>query len=381
MAYCKAIGENFDSEAAYASSFGPLNHKTVYYGAHGLKGLGNLDRRDEFNGYVKTGIERGLKARSTTAGGAGTAGYAMIPVYVDPRIIDTTRKYTPLVELFPRVTNRGMYADWNTITAKGGGFTAAEDASMSETTSTEDRNNTAIKFLYSVGRVTGPSQAAQPSYIMAGMMPAGGATGPFQDQTAGNAKQMEVLVKTREIKELEENLLINGNATTSGITGNPNGTEFDGIVTLMSTTNTVDKSTTAINLKDYGTAARYAFDDGGRPNLGIASSSVVEDTLALLGERIGYMNAQTSVFWGFTAITVKTMTGDIPIIPSMFLSNTSGSKAAYLLDMSVVELRVLQDLTYEDLAHTNDSNKFMLKIYECLVIKNTAFCASITSIK
>ena len=39
-----------------------------------------------------------------------------------------------------------------------------------------------------------------------------------------------------------------------------------------------------------------------------------------------------------------------------------------------------QDLTFERLAKTNDSEKFMLKIYEALIIRNTAFCSSITEI-
>ena len=98
----------------------------------------------------------------------------MIPIYVDPRIVDTTRKETPLVELIPRVANQGMYADYNKITAKGGGFTAAEDAALSETNTTYDRASTVIKFLYAVGRVTGPTQAAMPSYMLEGFQPQGG---------------------------------------------------------------------------------------------------------------------------------------------------------------------------------------------------------------
>jgi hypothetical protein len=74
------------------------------------------------------------------------------------------------------------------------------------------------------------------------------------------------------------------------------------------------------------------------------------------------------------------MVGDIPIVPSMFMSNVSGSKAIYFLDMQVVEMRVLQDLTYFDLAKTNDSDRFALKMYETLIIRNTAFCASVTEI-
>ena len=353
---------------AYEQSFGAMPNKTVYQD-YGLKGFGDIDKRDD----VQKAFGIGLKAQGVTSGGAGTAGYAMIPVYVDPRIIDTTRKYTPIVELIPRVTNQGMYADYNTITGKGGAFTAAEDASLSETNTTYDRNSTAIKFLYSVGRVTGPSIAAQPSYVLAGMVPGAGATGPFSDQSAPNSLQQEVLVKTRELRELEESLIVNGDASTTA-------TQFSGIVKLMGATNTVDKNTAALDLDDINTAVQYAFDDGGRPNLAICSSGVYTDLLNLLTQKIGYLKAESQVFWGFTTIVLHTMVGSIPVVPSMYLSNVSGSKAIYFLDMSVVEMRVLQDMMYEELAKTNDSRKFMLKIYESLIIKNTAFCASVTEI-
>jgi hypothetical protein len=381
MANTGISGDNVDVHGIYAQSFGNMPHKTVYQKAD-IKSLTSgepkfeVDARTGINEAFKTGI----KAHSTTSGGAGTAGYAMVPIFVDPKIIDTTRKYTPLVELIPRVTNQGMFADYNNVTAKGGAFTRGEDAALTETNTTYDRYSTEIKFLYAVGRVTGPSRSAQPSYVLAGMMPGAGATGPFNDQGAPNAKQQEVLVKTREIRELEENLILNGNATTSAIAGNPNGTEYDGIVTLMSTTNTVAKGTTALALGDLDLAVRYAFDDGGRPNLGVCSSGVYVDVLGLLQQKIGYMQATSQVFWGFSTIVYHSMVGDIPIIPSMYLVNTSGSKALYFLDLSVVEMRVLQDLTYEDLAHTNDSDKFMLKIYEALIIRNTAFCSSVTAI-
>jgi len=360
---------DFDCSGAYAQSFGNLPNKTAYLDPAGLKGMGSIDMRSK----ISDAFGIGLKAHTTTSGGAGTAGYAMVPVYVDPRVIDTTRKYTRLVELIPRVTNQGMYADYNKITAKGGAFSAPEDGSLDETNTTYDRASTAIKFFYAVGRVTGPSIAAQPSYVLAGMQPGAGSTGSFSDAGAPNAKQMEVLVKTRELREYEENTIINGNATATS-------TDFDGIVTLMGSTNTVDKNTSALSFDDIHTAVQYAFDDGGRPNLAVCSSSVYTDLLKLLTQKIGYMKAEAKVFWGFTTIVLHTMVGSIPVIPSMFLSNSSGSKAIYFLDMSVVEMRVLQDVTYEELAKTNDSQKFMLKVYEALIIKNTAFCSSVTEI-
>jgi hypothetical protein len=359
---------------AYQHSFGALPNETLYH--PGARAEWNPEKKSfegDLRPQLKSAFEVGFKALTSTSGGAGTAGYAMVPVYVDPRIVDQTRKYTPLVELIPRVSNQGLTADYNVITAKGGGFTAGEDAALDETNTTYDRQSKSIKFLYAVGRVTGPAIAAIPSYILEGLQPAGGATGAFSPATAPNAKQMEVLVKTREIRELEENLIINGDSST-------NSNEFDGIIKQLGTTNTVDKSSGALALSDIDTAIRYAFDDGGRPNLAVCSSSVYTDLLGLLTAKIGYLQPVQQVFWGFSTIVLHTMVGDIPVIPSMYMSNTSGSKAMYFLDLSVVEMRVLQDLTYQELAKTNDSEKFMLKIYECLVIKAPQFCASITNI-
>jgi len=355
----------------YQFSFGNLAHGTVY------SNPGNFEVKN-VNGYTNIKylgerFEQGLvnlKATMSTSGGAGTAGYAMVPIYVDPRVVDTTRKYTPLVELIPRVSNQGVTADYNIITAKGGGFTTVEDGALAETNTTYDRASTAIKYLYAVGRVTGQAIAAFPPYMLAGFMPSSGATGVFNDLGAPNAKQMEVLVKTREIRELEENLIINGNASTDA-------TQYSGIVTLMSTTNTSTTSPLALDTID--TVISYAFDDGGRPNLAICDSVTFTKLLHLLNAKIGYLQPMQQVFWGFSTIVLNTMVGQIPVIPSMYLSNTAGAQSMYFLDMSVVEMRVLQDLTYEELAKTNDSEKFMLKIYEALIIKNTAFCSSITS--
>lgn len=358
--------------SAYAQSFGNLPSGTRYQEVD-MKSFGALKYNVDLRSQLFDAVQVGMKALTSTAGGAGTAGYALVPIYVDPRIIETTRKYTPLVELVPRVTNLGLTADYNIITAKGGAFSAAEDAALAETTTTYDRASTAIKFLYSVGRVTGPANAAVPSYMLAGMMPQGGAVGPFSDESAINAKQQEILVKTREMRELEENLIINGNASSDA-------TQFSGIITLLGATNTVDKNTTALAMADIDTAIKNAFDDGGRPNLAVCSSGVYTDLLALLTAKIGYLQPTQQVFWGFSTIVLNTMVGQVPVIPSMYMSNVSGSKAIYFLDMSVVEMRVLQDLSYEELAKTNDSEKFMLKIYEALVIKNTSFCSSITEI-
>jgi HK97 family phage major capsid protein len=344
---------NVNAGAAYASSFGNLPSQTLYKSVD-MESFGSKENHYSTDAVpdLKNAFDIGFKALNTSAGGAGTAGFGMIPIYVDPVIVDRTRKWTPLVELFPRRSNMGMTADYNVVTAKGGAFVAGEDAPLSETTTTYDRVSVGMKFLYSVGRVT---------------------AGPFGDSSTPNAMQQEVLVKTREIRELEESLIVNGLVSSDA-------NEFDGFIGLQGSTNQVDKSSTALSLDDITTAIQYAFDDGGRPNLGVCGSAVFGDILDLLTSKIGYLQSAQQVFWGFSAIVLNTMVGQIPIVPSMYMTNTSNAKQLFFLDMSVIEMRVLQDLTYEKLAKTNDSEKFMLKIYEALINRAPSFSAFIDNI-
>lgn len=364
VAFTKAIADDFDSVSAYNTTFGNMTPKTKYWDP-----VSGMDLRPQ----------AGFKATTTQQGGAGTAGYAMIPVYLDPRIVDQTRKRTPLTELIPRVTNMGMYADWNSITAKGAGFTAAEDGAFTEADDTLDRNSTPIKFLYSVGRVTGPSQAAQPAFVLDGFQGAGSGLGntPFQNVGAPNAMQLRILTAARALKELEENLIVNGDASTDS-------TQFSGIVKLQGTTNQNDLSAAALSWGDIEDTVQMAFDDGGIPKLAVGSSAAVTDVRKIIIDTFRYNPSDVPggvlPFGVPSAIVIDTMVGKIPLIPSMYLSNVSGAKQIFFLDTDYIEMRVLQDMTYEKLAKTNDSDKFYLKIYECLVMRNPAFNSFIDNI-
>jgi len=379
-------------EAAYKGSFGLLPHGTRYVdpwvsGFNPEEQKAGAEQKSyDFRPQLKSKMEEGFKsimkkALGPTAGGAGTAGYALVPVYVDPRIVDQSRKWTPLVEMIPRVTNYGMTADYNIITAKGGGYTALADAALPETDDTYDRASTSIKFLYSIGRVLGPMQAAMPSYMLEGFNPSGAGMGQgtFANTGAPNAKQTEVLVKARALKELEENLIVNGSTSTDA-------TQFSGIVALQSTTNQKDLDGAALTWDDVEECVQNAFDDGGRPKLAVASSSVVTDLRKIMIDTFNFrpsdLTAGATLPFGVPAqLVLQTMVGPIPVIPSMFLSNTSGAKQIFFLDTDYIEMRVLQDMTYEDLAKTNDSSKFMLKIYECLIMRATQFNSFIDNIE
>ena len=356
--------EGLDEHAAYYKTFGNLAHKTKY-----LDPMNGTDLR----------LEAGFKATTTEQGGAGTAGFAMIPVYLSPLIVDETRKRTPLVELIPRVTNLGMFADWNNITAKGAGVTLAEDAAFAEADDTLDRNSVAIKFLYSIGRVTGPAKAGQPAFVLQGFQGTGSGLGgsAFSDVSAPNAMQLRILTAARAIKELEESLIVNGDASTDA-------TQFSGIVKLQSTTNVVDLTASALTYDHIETAVQYAFDDGGIVKLAVGSSAAVRDVRKIILDTFRYSPSDIPngvlPFGVPSAVLLQTLVGPVPLIPSMYLSNVSGAKQIYFLDTDFIEMRVLQDMTYEPLGKNNDSDKFFLKIYECLVMKNTKFNAFIDNI-
>lgn len=362
LATTGAIGKNFNASNAYEHSFGALPNETIY---------NNVQRGIDMRADLKAKLDIGMKALLSTSGGAGTAGYAMVPVYVDPRIVDTTRKYTPLVEMMPRVTNMGRTADFNKITDKGSATVAPEDAALNEQQDIYERASTAIKWLYSIGRVTGQARAAYPSYILEGFQATGGglAGTAFSPASAPNAKQLEVIVKARALREEEERLIVNGDTDTDS-------NEFNGIVDLQSTTNKTDKNTTALEYDDVEDTIRAAFDDSGRPNLAVAASSVLTDLRKIMIDTFHYRPSDMTATLPFgvsSHLVLETMVGPIPVIPQQNMSNTTGSKSIYFLDLNYWEMRVLQDMTYEDLAKTNDSEKFMLKIYEALICKNTKF--------
>jgi len=137
-----------EDRSAYGASFGPLANNTTYFKPPALKSwagteqdvINSTDLRPELNSACESGMAQ-MKALNVSGQGAGTAGYALIPVYVDPRIVDRSRKFTPWTELISRVTNQGVTADYNVLTAKGAAVFAAEDAALSDVTDTESRAN------------------------------------------------------------------------------------------------------------------------------------------------------------------------------------------------------------------------------------------------
>lgn len=318
------------------------------------------------------------KALTTTLStyAAGTLP-VLIPVYVDPEIIDLTRRATPLVELIPRVTNYGKTVDFNQITTIATAQALYEDAAMTEQNDSYTRRSLLIKYLYSIGRVTGPMFAASKQYL---------ASGGYVDVLS-----LEVKNKTLALKRLEESMILLGdsinnwvepvNSTT--ITGT---NSYDGLWNFISNANTnnlggsstytTDLAGVSLSIAFIRDAVRLPRTRGGEPNIMVCDYSTYDVIKSLIQDQLRYIST-TTIAWGITTVSFE----GIPIIASRFLSVTDGTgsatpytgKSLFVLDTNVIEMRILQDVSYEELAKTNDSIKFMLKCYEALAVKAPQF--------
>jgi len=334
------------ADVAFQQSFGnAVKNGEVYYNP-----WVKVDKRTEIGKSLMADKITKAPSIATTTGGAGTAGYALIPVYVDPEIVDRTRFLTPLVELIPRRATRGTTYDYNAITAKGGASWKLEDASLADDIDTYDRVSVNIKYGYSTGRVTGPSIAG-----MAG----------YQD-----ALSLDLGVKTVALKELEEDTIVNGDVTTYA-------TEYDGLINSI-TTNTTDKSSTAVTLTNIRSEFATTFNAKGMTNLCVTDAATHNYIKGLLMDfqRVVEVPKEELPF----GIPGSFVFDGVPFIKSQFMPTTANSKRILFLDTRYIFMAVLQDVTYEELAKTNDSNKYMLKVYEALVVTFEAAMSQIYGI-
>jgi len=329
MAYFGNPGK-VDAEYAFEKSFGTSvsNDETYYDPWMGI------DKRKEIGKHL---LEKATI--TTTTGGAGTAGYALIPVWVDPQVVDRTRRLTPLVELIPRRAVKGTTYDYNVLTAKGGAAFLGEDAALADQDDTYDRASIAIKYLYAVGRVTGPA--------IAGMR-------GFND-----ALSMDLQVKIASVKEAEENEIVNGNTTT-----NPNG--YQGLIQTIST-NTTDLSSNYVTLTNIRTELATTFNANGLVTLCVTDAATHNYIKGLLMDYQRFVERPTDSDMPF-GIPDAFMFDGVTFIKDRYMPTTSNSRRILFLDMRYIFMAVLQEMTYEELAKTNDSSKYMLKVYEALVV-------------
>ena len=308
-----------------------------------------IDKRPKIREALLKQFQKAGPSIDLETGGAGTAGHALIPVYVDPEIVDQTRYETPLRALIPRRAVRGKTYDYNKLTAKGGASWKAEDAPLPEDVDTYDRATVSIKFAYSVGRLSNPAIAAMRGFI--------------------DANALDLQVKTQALIELEEDTIINGDASTYT-------TEFTGLVSSITTnTTTVSDYPTLAGIRDE---LATCYNAKGRITLAVTDPFTHNYIKGLL------MDFQRSVVppkdnLPFGIPDAFSFDG-VNFIKSQFITSTAGSRRILFLDPRYIFMAVLQDITFEELPSVNDSRKYMLKVYEAMVVTFEGCMSQMTSI-
>jgi HK97 family phage major capsid protein len=321
--------------------------------------------KDEFGGSSKEYLnpwtqkdlrpeikEKMLQKQSidTQTGGAGTAGTALIPVYVDPAVVDRTDRMTPLTDLLPRRAVKGLTYDYIPLTAKNGAAFALEDQAIADQEDTYDRVSVNMKYLYAKGRITGQARAAMQGFI--------------------DPNALDLRVKVKSIKEAEEDAIINGDAST-------NPEEFDGLIQLI-TTNTTNKSSASVTLANIRAELATTFNANGMVTLAVTDASTLNYIKGLLLD-IQRQPAPPAENLPF-GIPGSFEFDGVTFIRDRYMPTTSGSRRILFLDMRYVFMALLQDVTYEELAQTADSYPYMLKEYLALVLTFEASCSQIYGI-
>ena len=340
-------GSGIHADSAFEMSFGKTIHnEEIYYDAQ-KNGVDKRQLRMEDIQKAPSFVAGATDAAGT--GGAGTASSAFSPVYVDPEVIDLTRKQTPLVELIPRRAIRGKSYDFNQLTTKAGSTWKLEDASLNEDVDTYDRISRQVKFGYAVGRITGPAILTSRHFI--------------------DVRALDVRVKTISLRELEENTILNGDVGTYS-------TEYDGMIQAI-TTNSRSLSNAEVTLGDIRTENDTIFNASGNNNLNIMQATTHSYMKGLLMDFQRYVDKSVDLPFG---IAGSFSIDGVNHIKSRFLTGSDGSREFICTTRESWDMGVLLDATYEELAKTNDSQKFMIKVYEVLADKAEKFNTQLTSV-
>lgn len=323
--------EDIDPMLAYQKSFGDTPNHTRYYDPLNKIDLGKNIRssQNEFSKAVNVGSS------------SGTAGYAFTPLVWDRNIVDITRKFTPLLALIPKVTNIGKSAEYYRITARGAAAWGTEEGSIVETDDTAAAVSKTISYLRIKGRVSGVAQAAGAHFL--------------------DALQQQVVNKTQSVNEQLEDTLVNGNNSTNIL-------QPDGLIVQI-TSNNKDLTGGAITLKQVRKTVSDCYISKGRPNLIVTDPYTADALHEEMMQYARYVNPMLQLGWGAETLAISTNIGRLPIVVSQFMPTTDAAKRLLVVSTDFVEYRVLQDVTFERLAKTEDAESFYLKTYRTLVNK------------
>ena len=328
---------NAEASGVFDAVFGKCGiseDETYYDPMHGVNKLNEMHKK-----WITKGPSFG-----TTSGGTATV-YGLMPSFFDPSLVDRTVRQTPLVKLLPRKAVRGRSYVYNAMTAKavpvngtaGSGF-LGDDAALAENVDTWTAVSTTMKYAYTVGRVTGPSQVSSEGYI--------------------NLLAEDIRVKSQEMNEILENEIVNGATATNAL-------GFNGLIAALST-NAANNAGAAITLDLIRTDMNTVFQANGMVDLIVTDGSTFNTIKGLLMDYQRNVDKPTGQM-DFGIPDAFTFDGAL-FIKDRFMPTTAASRRILYLDFRYLFLATLLDVTYQELAMTNDSQKYMLKWYGALIL-------------
>jgi len=354
MMTAKWSSENIVPTQCFGKYFHDIQPENDEFGGFSKEYYNPFIKKDYSKTLFEKSIERAKMTKAsidTQTGGAGTAGTALVPVYPDRQIVDRTDKEIVLRYMLPRRAVMGATYDYNALTAKGGADWHQENASIPESVDTYDRASVAIKYLYAKGTVSGPAIAAMKGYI--------------------DPQQLDLTVKTKAMIEAEEDMIINGDAST--YPNQPNGL----IQTI--TTNTTNLSSAYPTLSQIRAEFATSYNNNGSVTVAITDASTHNYVKGLLGSFQMQIKDPSTERLGFGINGAFEFDG-VMFARSRFMPTTTNGKRILFLDMRYIFIAELQGMTFEIKMSENDNYPYLLKEYLTFVNTFEASCTQMYGI-
>jgi hypothetical protein len=320
--------------------------------------------REYVDGIIK-------KAESTTSAG----GYPLMHVIADDAVTYLYKRPYPFQTLIPVEANKGKTASWDSIGPYEMGSAAFgdEDPSLTESDVTSHNRTDTVKYMYAVGRLTKAVKLAGLAQIPARDLKA------IRIDTAQDAmralRERSMLGVSRDVSNVTNAWTAAASheyagayeLITNNTAGNPDTADQCWIDVSSSSVDTYGEIMQYLD-KSY----RYMVKYGMQPNIAVCDYPTFGIIRRGLAEYFRYTGEAQELIPGVSKLTLTfPNTGGIALIPHPFMRMTTGAYGGiFLIDTRLFARRVLWQDTYEELANTNTSDKFVISAAETLIDKS-----------